>query len=293
MEDKPIVLVVDDSPPNIQVLANCLKDLYQVKVAIDGSRCLLLAQTTPPPDIILLDIVMPGLDGYEVCDRLKSDPDTRHIPVIFVTAKDHDEDEEKGLECGAVDYITKPIRPAIVVARVKTHITLKQQRDKLEELALKDQLTGLYNRHYLLEVAYRKVSRAIRHQSPLSVLMLDIDFFKKINDQYGHGVGDAVLREVSGALSGEVRLEDVIARFGGEEFVIVFDSCGVNAAQIKAQKLVEAVARLKPAGIAVTISVGVAELRADGETFETLLSRADAALYRAKEAGRNCVKVDG
>ena len=289
-QNKPIVLVVDDAPANIQILAGCLKNDYQVKVATNGARCLELAEVSPEPDLILLDILMPDLDGYEVCQQLKQNETTRHIPVIFVTAKDNDEEEEKGLSLGAVDYITKPIRPAVVVARVKTHVTLKRQHDLLARMAMRDQLTGLYNRHYLLDAAYRKVARAMRHQYSICLLMIDVDHFKKINDTHGHVVGDEVLKGIATLMDACSRQEDVIARFGGEEFVVLLGHCEMAGALEKGQQLLGSIERLKPGGIEVTVSIGVAELSSSGETFGDLLGRADLALYKAKDNGRNCVE---
>lgn len=287
---KPVVLVVDDAPANIQVLASCLKDDYQVKVATNGARCLELAGISPEPDLILLDILMPDLDGYEVCQQLKQNESTRHIPVIFVTAKDNDDEEEKGFSLGAVDYITKPIRPAVVVARVKTHVMLKRQHDLLARMAMRDQLTGLYNRHYLLDAAHRKVARAMRHQYSICLLMIDVDHFKKINDTHGHVVGDEVLKGIATLMDACSRQEDIIARFGGEEFVVLLGHCEIADALEKSQQLLGSIEQLKPGGIEVTVSIGVAELSSSGETFGDLLGRADIALYKAKGNGRNRVE---
>jgi len=157
---------------NIQILANCLNEQYQIKAATSGELCLKLAASEEKPDLILLDIEMPDMDGFETLEHLKSNKNTATIPVIFITAKDSAEDEEKGLLLGAVDYMTKPIKPGIVAVRVKTHITIKQQRDALNKLAMHDQLTGLYNRHYLIEMANARVLQAQRHARNLSVMML-------------------------------------------------------------------------------------------------------------------------
>ncbi|NOQ17185.1 MAG: diguanylate cyclase [Methyloprofundus sp.] len=291
MEDKPCVLIVDDVPANLQILATCLKDRYHIKVATSGELCLRLAEYELKPDLILLDIEMPGMTGFETCKHLKNNPSTAAIPIIFVTSKDTDEDEELGLQLGAVDYLTKPIRPAIVAIRVQTHITLKQQRDKLQAMAMHDQLTSLYNRHYLLEVANHKVVRAKRHRQALSLLMVDIDHFKAINDQYGHPEGDLILQAVATAIKESHRREDVVARLGGEEFVVLLDQCDISAAQIKAQNLCQAIRDLNPRGINVTISIGVAQLHTAVEEFAGLLKRADIAVYQAKKQGRNRVVV--
>ncbi len=289
MTDKPIILIVDDEPANIQVLAACLRDKYDIKVATSGEHCLGLVRNQLNPDLILLDIEMPEMDGYTVCRCLKSFSETESTPVIFVTARDGEDDEEKGLSLGAVDYITKPVNPAIVLARVDTHITLKQQRDALEKMALHDQLTGLYNRYYLLEEANHKVAQSMRHKHDLSLLMMDIDHFKTINDQYGHPAGDAVLQSVAATLKKLNRVEDITARFGGEEFVIVLDHCNAENAEAKAEIIRQKIEDSQPEGINVTVSIGVAQLNAEEESFSDLLKRADIAMYLAKEQGRNRV----
>ncbi|MBW8184247.1 diguanylate cyclase [Shewanella nanhaiensis] len=289
MNDKATILLVDDTRTNIELLAGCLQKHYNLKVAMDGKRCIELAERDPIPDLILLDVIMPDMDGYEVCRTLKSNPSTKDIPIIFVTGKDSDKDEEFGLQLGAVDYITKPIRPAIVTARVGTQIILKQQSDALRSMALHDQLTRLFNRHYLIEAANSKVARITRHGGTLSVMMIDIDYFKLVNDQFGHQGGDTVLKAVANVLSSANRKEDIVARFGGEEFVILLDHCSISDADEKAEQLRSSIEHLLPEGISVTASFGIAELQPDGEEFEHLLARADQAVYLAKEKGRNCV----
>jgi len=289
MIDKPLILIVDDEAANIQVLAACLNDDYRIKVAMSGAQCLQLLLEDEKPDLILLDIEMPGMNGYEVCEQLKSNELKDDIPVIFVTAKDNESDEEKGFNLGAVDYITKPVIPSIVKARVNTHVTLKQQRDLLENMAMKDQLTGLYNRRYLFDVSTHKIKRALRHNKNLSLLMMDIDYFKNINDTHGHAVGDEILKAISSVLEERNRQEDLVARFGGEEFVIILEYCSLDDAKLKAEEIRGKVEGLNPLGIPISISIGVAQLSDKGEDFTGLLKRADDALYIAKDNGRNCV----
>ena len=291
MLNKPVVLIVDDAPVNIQILADCLKDKYQIKVASDGLRCLELVSNYIEPDLILLDIEMPGMNGYEVCRQLKINSMTQNIPVIFVTGNDQEEDEEKGLKLGAVDYITKPIRPSIVAARVNTHITLKQQRDQLISMASHDQLTGLYNRHYLFHNAQKQISRSIRHKTPMSLVMMDIDHFKKVNDRHGHPTGDAVLQAVAALLNSQCRQEDIVARFGGEEFIILFDYTDLNNARKKAEHLRQIVEQSRPEQLLVTMSFGVVQLDQKKDNIDDMIKRADEALYVAKEAGRNRVAI--
>jgi len=290
LEEKPIVLIADDAPSNIQLLAGLLKDNYQIKVATGGERCIELAQAESQPDLILLDIQMPDLDGYEVCQRLKSQETTQAIPIIFVTGKDQDADEELGLSMGAVDYITKPYSPAIVEARVATHIILKQQSDALRNLAMRDQLTGLYNRHFLIDVAAKKISYTHRHKQALCLIMADIDHFKAVNDERGHAVGDAVLRDVGEIFLKEVRSEDVVARFGGEEFVFLLGACKQEEGIKKAERVRQTLEVSRVQGLTITASFGLACLT-NGEDFTSLLNRADVALYEAKRKGRNRVEV--
>ncbi|WP_198264926.1 GGDEF domain-containing response regulator [sulfur-oxidizing endosymbiont of Gigantopelta aegis] len=289
MSDKPRVLIVDDVEVNSKILAACLKGKYEMTIARDGQACLDIAITSPQPDLILLDIEMPGMNGYEVCKQLKNNSLTMNIPVIFVTANDREADEEKGLLLGAVDYITKPLRPLIVAARVNTHITLKQQHDQLLALATHDQLTGLYNRHYLFHGGGKKIAYAVRHQLPLSLAMMDVDYFKVINDQHGHPTGDAVLQAIAQLLGSQCREEDIVARFGGEEFIILFEHSDLTHANKKAEKLRNMIEQLEPEGLIVTMSFGVVQLEQKDSNLDDMIARADSALYCAKETGRNQV----
>ncbi|OIP58293.1 MAG: diguanylate cyclase response regulator [Helicobacteraceae bacterium CG2_30_36_10] len=289
MQNESVILIVDDVSSNVEVLAAILKDDYQIKVAQSGAKAIELAVQNPVADLILLDVEMPGMDGFEVLKRLKSSRVTQHIPVIFITSYNTTEEEEKGLLQGAVDYITKPIRPVIVKARIKTHITIKKQRDALLYSSSHDQLTGLYNRRHLDEEGGRKFSRTQRTQDKLSVIMLDLDHFKTINDTYGHLCGDNVLVAVASLFNKFKRNEDFVTRYGGEEFVILLDNCGLADAKEKAENLRKNIQRLNPDGIKISASFGVAEFNNKHKSFEELLKDADKALYIAKESGRNLV----
>ena len=291
MSAKNVVLIVDDVALNVKVLVNLLKDTYELKIATDGQRALELAQSEPIPDLILLDIVMPDMDGYEVLESLKITSLTKNIPVIFVTASSSINDEEKGLNLGAVDYITKPISPAIVLARIKTHLTIKLQHDELLYNASHDQLTGMYNRHMLSEVGQRKFARALRQGTKLSAIILDIDHFKNVNDTYGHLAGDKVLITIANALKNNMRIEDFSARFGGEEFIIILENCDALNAKEKAEFLREKIQEADTNGVQVTSSFGICELDENHTDFDSLLKDADKALYKAKENGRNKVEI--
>ena len=295
MEPQATILVVDDSPENLQIISAVLKEHYKVKVAINGERALALATSAEPPDLILLDVMMPGMDGYEVCTRLKSNPATARIPVLFVSSRDEEEDEARGLSMGAIDYIVKPIRPSIVQARVRNHIELKRSRDLLERLTTQDHLTGINNRRRFDDFLAAEWHRAARGRVPISLISIDIDHFKPYNDHYGHPQGDQCLIQVAKTLASSVtRPTDLVARCGGEEFACVLpstDSAGaINLAeQMRAGVLAQALEHAHSATHShVTISLGVATLVPQtDESPQALVDLADAALYEAKSAGRN------
>ena len=295
--NKPVILIVDDTPTNIQVLAEALRADYRVKVAGSGKAALEVITKQGLPDLILLDVMMPDLDGYEVCRRLKSAPATQKVPVIFVTARNDMVDEELGLKLGAVDYIAKPFHLPIVLARVHNHILLKQKTDLLESLALLDGLTNIPNRRRFDEHLDSEWKRGVRAGSALSMIMIDIDFFKHYNDHYGHGAGDVCLRKVAGVLaSAVVRPGDLVARYGGEEFVALLPDTDEEGALQIAERLRSNVVALQiphahaEAAVFVTISLGVASCEPSAITSPAdLLEQADHQLYRAKSKGRNRV----
>jgi diguanylate cyclase (GGDEF)-like protein len=296
---KPVILIVDDTPTNIQVLAEALRAEHRVKVAASGKAAFEVIAKQGLPDLILLDVMMPDMDGYEVCRRLKEDPATQKVPVIFVTARNDTVDEELGLKLGAVDYIAKPFHLPIVLARVRNHIQLKRKTDLLESLALLDGLTNIPNRRRFDEHLESEWKRGIRSGAPLSIIMIDIDFFKHYNDHHGHGAGDVCLRKVADVLAvAVVRPGDLVARYGGEEFVALLPDTDAEGALQIAERLRGNVAALQiPHGHSevdpfVTISLGVASCEPSTHSFPAeLLEQADQQLYRAKSMGRNRVCV--
>lgn len=293
---KQKVLIVDDSPTSLKVLGELLKADYAVYVATSGKAALEKA-VADPPDLILLDIIMSDLDGYEVCRRLKAEESTKDIPVIFITAKSEEDDEVRGLALGAVDYITKPFRLPIVKARVQTHLELKRKTDILESISSKDGLTGIFNRRQFDTVFTVEWKRALRNKRPLAVIMIDIDCFKLYNDNYGHQAGDECLKAVARTLSDTLqRASDFVARYGGEEFVVILPETDPDTAFFIGKKLRSSVAALKiehsfsTVAPYVTVSVGVASaVPALDMDSQTLLELADNALYEAKQSGRNRV----
>ncbi len=296
-ESKPTVLIVDDQPVNIQALSNLLKDTYRIIVANNGIKALELALGTIAPTLILLDVTMPDMDGYEVCRRLKNNEDTQGIPVIFVTGRNTAEDEEEGFAIGASDYICKPFQPMVVRARVRTQVNLKVRTDKLKMLALYDGLTNIHNRR-AFEEHYKKLWDACnRNNQFITVMMIDIDHFKEYNDNYGHGSGDDCLRSVAKALKQSLKRPlDFIARYGGEEFVVVTPDTGLEGAARVAEQLLQSVRDCglvhgySTASSLVSISIGyVTKQLADTKIdYLEFLEKADEALYTAKNQGRDC-----
>ena len=295
-KEKRSVLIVDDQPDNIHALGKLIKDEYRIMAATSGARALEIAESDNPPDLILLDVMMPEMDGYEVCRRLKQNEQTNSIPVIFVTAMDSAEDEEKGFNLGAVDYISKPFKPTIVRARIKNQMNLKIKTDMLEKLSMQDGLTEIPNRRFFQENLAREWSRCMRNGLPLSLLIMDIDNFKPYNDNYGHGAGDECLRKVANVIKDTLsRPTDQAARYGGEEFVVLLPETHAAGALHVAEELRAAVQGLgithehSPTAPVVTISVGTSTHSAESpmKNKEQLLQLADEALYQAKEAGRN------
>lgn len=293
--EQATVLIVDDAKENITILAELLRSDYKIRAATNGEKALEIVFSDNPPDLILLDVIMPGIDGYEVCKRLKADSQTKSIPIIFVTGKVNEEEEIFGFNMGAVDYIKKPFNAVIVKARVSMHVELKQYRDYLENMSYIDGLTGIPNRRKFDEYLESTWNLAIRASIPISMVMMDIDLFKQYNDNYGHQGGDTCLTKIAHALSSViVRKTDFIARYGGEEFVCVLPNTDLDSAFIIAEKLRLAAVELKiphalsSVGEFVTISAGVATMMpAKNSPNSELISSADKALYTSKKSGRN------
>lgn len=306
---QPNILVVDDISLNVELLRTYLKSSgYSVYEAYDGEEALDMV-VEKKPDLILLDIMMPKINGFEVCKRLKSDLKTQFIPIVMVTALQSIEDKVQGIEAGADDFITKPFNKTELLARVKSLLRIKFLHDELEkkikqldeakkrlqQLAITDGLTGLFNYRYFKEQLAHEINRASRHTLSLSLIMIDIDYFKFYNDNNGHPAGDKVLKQIAKVILTNVRKIDIAARYGGEEFVVILPETSPDSAKIvteKIRKLVEEEIILhgkkQPDG-GLTISLGLASYPNDTDDGEKLISIADQRLYKAKQGGRNMV----
>lgn len=298
MDNRPVILVIDDEPANIEIVTAVLEDDYDICFALSAEQAIPIAHEARP-DLILMDVMMPGMDGYQLCRIFKADPALAEIPVIFATALGDDEAEIRGLAVGAIDYVTKPIRPAALQRRVRNHVQMKQMRDQLADQALRDPLTGLANRRMLERRLQAELLRQARDGGQVAVMMMDIDHFKGFNDSYGHPEGDRCLHAVASAVAGSLRRAgDLCARYGGEEFACILPGTDLDGAVHMAEVIRAAVQglaiphRASLVADVVTLSIGVAAGRSEvGITDQTWLTAADRMLYRSKLAGRNRVSA--
>ncbi len=307
------IVIVDDTPDNLRLLVGILKKCgYKVRPAPGALRALATIDKEPP-DLILLDIMMPEMDGFEVCRRLKAEPRTRDIPVIFLSALNETFDKVRAFKSGGVDFISKPFQVEEVLARVNAHLTIReqqqtllrqneelrekntlitQQAQQLELIATRDCLTAIANRRHFLERLGQEEIRLRRNSSIFAVILLDIDRFKSINDSYGHECGDQVLKGVAQTLEKCLRAPDLVARWGGEEFICLLPDTGRDGAGAVAEKMRRAVEELThhcgEQIIKVSVTLGVSLF--DGTCpVENVIRQADQALYQGKHNGRNQV----
>ena len=298
------VLIIDDSVTVREQIIRTLESFnlftryYEAEDGLEGFKKLLSSRV----DIILCDLEMPRIDGFKFLSMLKARPDLQDVPVIILTGMNDRERKIKGLEQGASDYITKPFDPEELIARVKVHLKIKKLQDEqkrtnelLLELSNTDHLTGLFNRRYMMEALEKEVQRSTRKSGNLSLIMLDIDYFKKVNDSFGHLQGDVVLQKVSLQLQKELRSYDCAARYGGEEFVAILPDSTLKEAVFVADRIRLSVQGTKFNGpldkLCLTVSLGVACFSPhESPTVDSFIKLADDALYRAKANGRNRVE---
>ncbi|MBD2692245.1 diguanylate cyclase [Anabaena catenula] len=305
-----LILVVDDVKLNLQVIANILDKVgYEYTLVSNGNQALERAKSARP-DLILLDLMMPEMDGLEVCEQIQNNPELSEIPIIFISASKQQDHLLQAFEKGAVDYITKPFYAAELLARVRMHLELKYSRQelkkllheqgelvkKLETLANTDPLTGVWNRRYLLMIAEQEIKRSQRYYLSFAVLLIDIDYFKRINDTFGHSIGDEVIIFMTKTVLSYLRQVDSFGRFGGEEFVVLLPETNINAAIIVAERIRENINNqyifVGEKKVSITVSIGIASYNSADKTIDTIIQRADKALYQAKNQGRNRVIAD-
>lgn len=309
--DNALVMIIDDNPENLKYLASIVKKSgYEYVMSLNGKQAFEFLKSEKP-DIILLDIMMPEMDGYEICQKLKSDENTKDIPVIFVTAKTEIDEIVKGFEVGGVDYVTKPFNSIILESRIRTHIELKRSKDKLKKyiakleetntileeekersdyLANRDYLTGIFNRRYMVERMKEEHARFLRYKEIFAIGIFDIDNFKNINDTYGHECGDFILVSLTKSISESIRKIDCFARWGGEEFIVMLPKTDLTGATVLFEKIREKVENTtyiyNDFNLNITFTCGIAEI-SNEETIDNCIVRADKALYKGKISGKN------
>ena len=292
------ILLVDDIQDNLDLLEDLLDDEfnygeYEYKVestqTIRAKDALKIIQNDNSFDLILLDVMMPDMDGFELCRLLKSDENTKHIPIIFITAKSDSEDIVKGFEIGASDYVSKPFSPEELIARVKKELKIKSLITNLEYIASHDSMTGIYNRRKFFDLALQKFKN---HQNNLYAIMIDIDKFKAVNDTYGHHIGDKVIILVANTIKNSICKDTIFGRLGGEEFAIICTSNNEQKVKEQVEKMRVAIESLEVttddnSTIKFTISLGIKKVNENTIDLDDLLKHADTALYEAKQTGRN------
>ncbi len=298
VKKKAKILYVDDSETDREIFKRLLtEDNFEVSLACNGAECINMAYQQSP-DCIIMDCNMPDMDGFEACSQLKSSDQTKFIPIVLVTGYDSESAIIRGLESGADDFMGKTVNHDIILAKINAMLRAKYLQDELKAMVVRDSLTHLYNYDYFLEISKQEFARSRRYNTQLSCLMFDIDFFKMINDGHGHGFGDLVIKQVALLLKESSRLCDIIARYGGDEFIILLPNTGykgaVNAAE-RIQEMVRATeVKDKDKNIFVKFSMsgGISSVLEDNITSaEGLVKSADKGLYAAKEAGRNTVML--
>jgi diguanylate cyclase (GGDEF)-like protein len=294
----PIIFVVDDDPAVIHLMGRTLAPMADIRFATNGADATRLIRETHP-DLVLLDAQLGDMSGLEVMDQLRTDPLLVDTPVIFVTSHHEEALEVEVLEQGAADFLTKPVRPATLIARVRTQLKVRQLTAELRRFATQDALTGVANRRAFDEQCAKACRQAQRTGAPISLLMMDVDAFKAYNDLYGHQAGDDVLHQIGGVLQHlSQRPQDLPARYGGEEFALLLPDTDLTGALHLAKVMLTRIRDLQiphagsPTGPCVTVSLGAAQLHPVKEptaAVTELIEQADRSLYAAKRAGRNQV----
>jgi diguanylate cyclase (GGDEF)-like protein len=285
------ILLVDQRPESLESLQGQFGKEALIEIAGDGEAALAAVERLLP-DLVLVDVETPELDGYEVCRNVKNNPTSRDIPIVLINPRADEDDEARGLMLGAIDYISRPLSSLIVYARILNHLTMARAVSELKRLASTDPLTGTFNRRHFSDLSGKELARMRRYHNAVSCLILDIDHFKRVNDVYGHDVGDEAIIATARTARKALRTEDIFARIGGEEFVALLPMTNLQGAYTVAERVRHAISGIRIdtrlGELTFTASIGLVEV-ADGEAVEQALKRADLALYEAKHAGRNRV----
>lgn len=281
--DKSLILIVDDNPENLKVIGNILKQKgHKAAIARDGVQALDFVERKKP-GLILMDMMMPEMDGLEACRRLKENESTRDIPVIFITALTDNWNKMKAFEAGGVDYITKPFMKEEVMARVNVHLQLRKTMERLKNMSITDELTGVYNRRFAYEVLERQIKIAKREKQDFTLCYIDIDNLKTINDTHGHKEGDLLIRTVVEALGAAIRKTDYLFRMGGDEFLILFPKSGIEEAGSLLERMEKSLENERIKDTAVEFSYGFSRFHhEDSITADELVKKADSMMYEAK-----------
>ncbi len=282
-DKESLILIVDDSPMNTQILGNMLdKNGYKLAMAKNGMEALDYVNRKLP-DLILLDIMMPEMDGFEACTKLKQIDSTKNIPILFITALSSISDKLKAFEAGGLDYITKPFIEEEVLARVKVHINLRKVMEKLEHLSVKDDLTGAFNRRFAYEVLDKKMNNAKRTHDNFALCYMDIDNLKKVNDNFGHSLGDQLINTFVYYLNDTIRSSDYVFRMGGDEFLILFPNTNLEESKILMKRLQDRLNERNINNLPLDFSLGFTEYRYNEDVgTNQLIERADAKMYEEK-----------
>ncbi len=286
----PTILIVDDTETNIDILVELLEE-YNLLVALNGPDALALLEENSV-DLVLLDIMMPGMDGYDVCAKIKADEKSAQVPVIFITAKSDEESIEKAFDMGGVDYVTKPFKPKELLARVKSQIKIQTLIDELYTMATRDFMTGIYNRRSYFQKGSELLEKAKKEHTPFSVMMLDLDHFKKINDTYGHDIGDAVIKSFTQTAS-KFLDGHIFGRIGGEEFAVALNLSPEESFAVAQQirQNIEAIEIIEEMKLRFTVSIGIASMQSTDQNIDQIMKVADEKLYKVKSTTRNRVEA--
>lgn len=298
-ENENKVVIIEDDRTQQLVIQKILESKYCQCTCFESAEAALAAKSKLDPDVIVVDFFLDGrMTGMEFINECRlSEHPWVNIPILATTALDDPARKYEFIRAGANDYLVKPIEPLELTVRVENLLrykklldTVNEQREEMHYLAMHDQLTGLHNRHYMASHIDKKIKEALRHKIPCSLLVIDVDHFKQVNDTHGHDKGDLVLKSIGTLLKDECRTEDIVARFGGEEFIIFLSYCSIENAEVKAERLREKIATQPHADIKLSASFGLSELTENCSSFDALFKAADEAVYNAKNSGRNCVK---